>query len=204
MHYQFSKLYLGHHILRGLQRSDPIPLHFQSAASSAREAAATIFSMIQENEALRANVVGMPHYFHIMVSFAGHFLLDVCMKYSEQLMISVEDEFKRLSSVLAFFARIDVVPQHPLARMTAGLIQKLSECTSALGFTNVLARSPFGSLEGQYAAARDVGANVAAGNQTNGMPTSFTPFTDMALPTDFLYTDFSDFNFADPQLDFVT
>ncbi|KAI7212794.1 cytochrome b2 [Hortaea werneckii] len=205
LHHQFGRLYLGHHVLRGLQKTDPIPLHFQQAALTAREAAGTIFSMILDNDALRANIVGMPHYFHIMISFAGHFSLDVCMKFSEQLGVNVHDEFTRISSVLAFFAHTDVVAQHPLARVTTGLMRKLSDCSAALGMEGVLTGSPFSRLEGQYAAARDFGlASTSEAQQPGLLPGTTTPFDWQALPTDFLYTDFADFDFADTQFDFVT
>ncbi|KAI7550766.1 hypothetical protein KC331_g2971 [Hortaea werneckii] len=205
LHHQFGRLYLGHHVLRGLQKTDPIPLHFQQAALTAREAAGTIFSMILDNDALRANIVGMPHYFHIMISFAGHFSLEVCMKFSEQLGVNVHDEFTRISSVLAFFAHTDVVAQHPLARVTTGLMRKLSDCSTALGVEGVLTGSPFSRLEGQYAAARDFGlASTSEAQQPGLLPGTTTPFDWQALPTDFLYTDFADFDFADTQFDFVT
>ncbi|RMY62840.1 hypothetical protein D0865_00235 [Hortaea werneckii] len=205
LHHQFGRLYLGHHVLRGLQKTDPIPLHFQQAALTAREAAGTIFSMILENDALRANIVGMPHYFHIMISFAGHFSLEVCMKFSEQLGVNVHDEFTRISSVLAFFAHTDVVAQHPLARVTTGLMRKLSDCSAALGVDGVLTGSPFSRLEGQYAAARDFGlASTSEAQQPGSLAGTTTPFDWQALPTDFLYTDFADFDFADTQFDFVT
>ncbi|KAI7570667.1 cytochrome b2 [Hortaea werneckii] len=205
LHHQFGQLYLGHHVLRGLQKTDPIPLHFQQAALTAHEAAGTIFSMIVENDALRANIVGMPHYFHIMISFAGHFSLEVCMKFSEQLGVNVHDEFTRISSVLAFFAHTDVVTQHPLARVTTGLMRKLSDCSAALGVDGVLTGSPFSRLEGQYAAARDFGlASTSEAQQPGLLPGTTTPFDWQALPTDFLYTDFADFDFADTQFDFVT
>ncbi|GAB1738434.1 hypothetical protein NU219Hw_g3241t1 [Hortaea werneckii] len=205
LHHQFGRLYLGHHVLRGLQKTDPIPLHFQQAALTAREAAGTIFSMILDNDALRANIVGMPHYFHIMISFAGHFSLEVCMKFSEQLSVNVHDEFTRISSVLAFFAHTDVVAQHPLARVTTGLMRKLSDCSAALGVEGVLTGSPFSRLEGQYAAARDFGlASTSEAQQPGLLPGTTTPFDWQALPTDFLYTDFADFDFADTQFDFVT
>ncbi|RMY38605.1 hypothetical protein D0866_02489 [Hortaea werneckii] len=205
LHHQFGRLYLGHHVLRGLQKTDPIPLHFQQAALTAREAAGTIFSMILDNDALRANIVGMPHYFHIMISFAGHFSLEVCMKFSEQLGVNVHEEFTCISSVLAFFAHTDVVAQHPLARVTTGLMRKLSDCSAALGVEGVLTGSPFSRLEGQYAAARDFGlASTSEAQQPGLLPGTTTPFDWQALPTDFLYTDFADFDFADTQFDFVT
>ncbi|KIV99069.1 uncharacterized protein PV09_09235 [Verruconis gallopava] len=193
MHYQFGKLYLGHHVFRGLE-TDPIPPHFVSVASGAREAAALIFSLILDNDAFRENILGMPYYFHIMISFAGNFLLEVCMKYREQLNINVEDEFRRVSDVVALFARTAAVPQHPIARVTIGLMRKLTEYTTALGIDSMMAGSPFAYPK--WAAARDYHSNPLNGSTG---PASFEmQFTTM-LPDDFLYTGFGGMNFTDSQ-----
>lgn len=200
MHHQFGKLYLGSHVFRGLG-NDPLPLHFLAPASSAHEAATTIFTMIVENGAFCANLIGMPHYFHIMISFAGHFLLDVCTKYREQLDLNLEEDFRRVSAALALFTRLDVLPQHPLSRVTTGLMRRLSECTVTLGIDSVLTGSPFGALDGQYAMARDFGLNgpmVAAGasstdwqmDAAGNMGTSFHP-------DEFLSLDFGNFAFLE-------
>lgn len=54
-----------------------------------------------------------------------------------------------------------------------------------------------GGLEGSYAAARDFGLDMM-----NGQPhdvTSLIPLQNPMLPGDFIYTDFGDFSFLDPQ-----
>ena len=100
MHYHFGKLHLGHHVFKGL-RGAPVPVQFQSAAVMAHDAAISIFEMIIDDHQLQDALLGMPHYFHIMIAFAGHFLLEVCNKYHEQLSISLESDLGLISRVLA-------------------------------------------------------------------------------------------------------
>ncbi len=137
MHYQFGKLYLGHHVFKGL-KGDPIPSYFLSSASIARDAAVEIFDIILGDEELQRSLVGMPHYFHIMIAFAGHFLLEVCHKYHEQLSIDLHHIFDLVSKVLRLFQSLSRIPQHPIARMTSGLARKLFDCTAMIGWnTNI-------------------------------------------------------------------
>jgi len=200
MHHQFARLYLGHFVLRGL-KSDPIPPHFLAAVASARDAAITIFTLILDNEAFRDNIIGMPHYFHIMISFAGQFLLEVSTKYKDQLNAIMEEDFRRVSTVVALFARTPVMPRHPIARVTAGLLRKLSEYTSSVGLDWILCESPFNNSE--WAAARDAG-NQAPAEATSAsfdmpLPTDFS--TDFS--TDFLYTGFGDMMLPDMQYNYL-
>lgn len=200
MHYQFGKLYLGHHVFRGL-KAEPIPPHFTTAANLAHDAAIAIFEMILSDEQLRESLVGMPHYFHIMIAFAGHFLLDVCTKFSEQLMMDLDSNFELIGKVLALFNNIPSIPQHPLNRMTAGLMRKLVDSAASMGKGLTLN----GSLSQNHA------ANSIPSNQVDmGVPTTLfhdahvpagTPFDwmlgQMPAPSDdFAFTDFGGFNFA--------
>ncbi|PSR75968.1 hypothetical protein BD289DRAFT_338028, partial [Coniella lustricola] len=164
MHYQYARLYLGHHIFQSLNHNHThnnnnidttpiIPVHFLPAAQAARQAALTIFSIIVDNAAFRNNITGMPHYFHVMITFAGHCLLDMITKYRDQLGIGestpmtpaggrggVEDDLNRVTAALALFARSPAAtaPQHPIARALVGLTRKLNECTASLGVDSVL------------------------------------------------------------------
>ncbi|KAF2164285.1 hypothetical protein M409DRAFT_25165 [Zasmidium cellare ATCC 36951] len=197
MHFQFSKLYLGHHVFRGL-KTDPIPPYFLQAATTAREAALTIFSIILDNQSFRAHIVGMPAYFHIMISFAGHFLLELCLKYQEQLNVIVEEDFRLVSAALAVFARTPVMSHHPISRVTAGLMRKLNECTAALGMESVLTESPFGN--GEYAAARDITGTVT---HDPSMNSAFDLHLANGLPDDLLYAEFGDLAFSNPEFNFT-
>lgn len=181
MHYQFSKLYLGHHAFRGL-KDQPIPMHFLSAATSGYDAAITIFRMILSNSALRENLLGIPHYFHIMISFAGHFLLDVCMRYPEQLSISVEKDLECVRLALAHLARLETLPQHAISRSATGLFRKLSECSATYGLDSALDQSPFVQMRqgaSQKDAAPASAAYLADAREPYDSHNGFTAFEDL-------------------------
>lgn len=131
LHYHFGKLYLGHQVFKGLN-GEAIPPHFLTAASMAHEAAVAIFEMILHGENLQHSLVGMPHYFHIMIAFAGHFLLEVTKNYHAQLSIAPEQDFELIRKVLELFQDTPCVQQHPICRMTPGLCRKLRECVGSL------------------------------------------------------------------------
>jgi hypothetical protein len=130
LHYHFGKLYLGHQVFKGL-KGETIPPHFLTAASMAHEAAMAIFEMIL-HENLQQSLIGMPHYFHIMIAFAGHFLLEVTQNYHAQLSIAPSQNFELIRKVLELFQDIPAVQQHPICRMTPGLTRKLRECVGIL------------------------------------------------------------------------
>jgi hypothetical protein len=186
MHHQFGKVYLGHHIFRGLG-AGPIPPHFVALAAGARDAAVTIFALILENEAFQSNIVGMPHYFHIMILFAGHFLLEVCMKYREQLNVIIEEDFRRVSRAVALFARTPAMPQHPISRVAVGLMRKLTEYTTTLGMESMMMDSPFANPE--WAAVRDFHDDIA---NASALPTSFDLQLTNTFSEDFFYAGLGD------------
>lgn len=194
MHFQFAKLYLCHHVFRKLE-NDLIPMHFMPSATSAYQAATTIFTMILENDVFRNNLVGVPHYFHIMISFAGRFLLEACMKRKEQLSISVEEDLQRMGAVLALFVRMQTTPSHPLTRVTTGLMRQLTACTASLGVDNVLIGSPFGALEGPY-------TNAALGKQ-DGLQMPFDLQPHQMVSDTMAWSDFGNFSFDDLRYDFI-
>lgn len=189
LHYHFGKLYLGHHVLRGRDK-EPIPLHFLPAVSTAYTAATKIFDMLLHDTALRDNLIGIPHYFHIMISFAGHFLLQACTAHHEQLSIAADDGFGRVSAVLAQLTKVSVLPQHPLARIVKALVRKISEGTAELGLESALDASPFAGLDGQYAVARDQGK---AQNHGPALSSEFDLQLNQSVQSDFFLPDFGDF-----------
>lgn len=201
MHYHYARLYLGHHALQGLLASEPIPPHCVPAAAAARDAALAIFAMILDSAAFRGHIVGMPHYFHIMISFAGHFLLEVAARHREQLGIDAAEDFGRVAAVLALFARTPAMSQHPIARALAGLTRRLNECTAGLGMESVLTGSPFQnaeytSLMTDFSGAGDV---RVGGGAADAMLTSLDVQAASGLSDDFLYGDFGDFHLAFPE-----
>lgn len=198
MHYRYARLYLYHHVFQGLGKQLPIPAHFLAAAAAAREAAHGIFAMTLEDAAFRAHIVGMPHYFHIMISFAGHFLLEVATRHREQLGVAVEEDFARVAAVLALFARTPARAQHPISRALAGLTRKLNESTAGLGMDSVLMGSPFQNAE-YTSLMTGFGGDVTGGDAADPMLTSLDVQAISGLSDDFLYGDFGDFHLAFPE-----
>lgn len=134
LHYQFSKLYLGHHVFRNLN-GRPVPSHYLTAAVAAHDAAVSIFDMILTDTTLHSSLVGMPHYFHIMIAFAGNFLLEICKNHHDQLSIRVQNDCALIEQVLGVFQTIPCIAQHPIHRMTLGLSRKLYDCAASVGLT---------------------------------------------------------------------
>lgn len=198
MHAHYARLYLSHYVFQGLG-GNPIPLHFLPAAMASRKAAHNIFSLLLENAAFRDNIVGMPHYFHIMISFAGHFLLELAMKYREQLGINTQDDLSRVAAMVALYARTTVVPQHPIARVPVGMTRKLKECATSLGMESILTGSPFqntnlNSLMTEFGSLGDVD-----GDGAGTMFATVDMQTVNGLPDDFLWGDFMDFHLQIPE-----
>jgi hypothetical protein len=188
LHYNFGKLYLGHQVFKGLN-GETIPPHFLTAASMAHEAAAAIFEMIL-HEDLQQNLIGMPHYFHIMIAFAGHFLLEVTQNYHAQLSIAPSQNFELIQKVLELFQNIPAVQQHPICRMTPGLTRKLRECIGILQGDGGHLLHPLGLS----AVSVDYNANSLQMQPPAG---SFSfPGGSLVTPADeFLLADFGEFTF---------
>lgn len=188
LHFQFSKLYLGHQVFKGLQ-GDAIPPPFMPAASMAHDAAISIFEMILYEEVLQASLVGMPHYFLIMLAFAGHFLIEVTKTYSVQLGIVPEENLVLIRKVLTLFQNIPCVTQHPICRMTPGLNKKLMDCAASLSTTSpeILSTNP------------DPVENRATGVGAAGDLSSFIFPGDPLVGSmdDVLLTDFGEFTFPE-------
>ncbi|KAJ5925927.1 hypothetical protein N7454_007437 [Penicillium verhagenii] len=190
LHYHFGKLYLGHQVFKGLS-GEVIPPHFLTAASMAHEAAVAIFEMILHEENIQNSLVGMPHYFHIMIAFAGHFLLEITKNYHTQLSISPTQDFELIRKVLELFQSTPSVQQHPICRMTPGLTRKLHECVASLQRNG---EEIFPALPLSTDA---MGYQQSLGNQVHSAPGSF-PFSGESLVTpveDFLLADFGEFTF---------
>lgn len=189
LHYQFGKLYLGHQVFKGLH-GRPIPPHFLSAATMAHDTAVSIFEMILGEPELQEGLVGMPHYFHVMIAFAGHLLLEICQNYYEQLAIKIQDDFQLINSALNLFRNTQCIPQHPIWRMAPGLNRKLHDCAGSIGVP--------------VPSAVPVGLNAQA---IPGQEALYYPPVpaDASQPLDeLLFTDFGEFNFPDLTSNFMT
>lgn len=238
MHHQFARLYLHHHALQGLlsttssssystngshpgppaAAAHPIPPYLLPAAAAARDAALAVFATVRDSAAFRGHLVGMPHYFHVMISFAGHFLIEVATRHREQLGIDdPAEDLGRIADVLALLARAPAIAQHPMSRALAGLTRRLGECAASLGVESVLAGSPFQNAEyltlmtgfgGGGAGGGDVrsgvgggggGGVVGRGGAADPMFTALDMQTMSGLSDDFLYGDFGDFHLPFPE-----
>ncbi|GLI79615.1 hypothetical protein PoHVEF18_007953 [Penicillium ochrochloron] len=191
LHYHFGKLYLGHQVFKGLN-GESIPPHFLTAANLAHDAAVAIFEMILHQEQLQRSLVAMPHYFHIMIAFAGYFLLEVTKNYHVQLSIDASQDFELIGKVLGLFQETPSIQQHPIWRMTPGLTRKLHECIASLqqnGEEIITSLSDSVALVG-YAAQ-----NVQGSMNPPPGPFSFTGESFVNPVDDFLLTDFGDFKF---------
>lgn len=139
LHYHFAKLYLGHHVLRGLH-SDPIPVYFLPAALMAHGAAISIFDFILNDSDLTSTLVGVPFYFHVMISFAGHFLLS-CSQYRVQMSIDVDNDLSLLGKAIQIFRSVPCISHHPLQKMAAALQRRHFECQAMINRYNAQATS---------------------------------------------------------------
>ncbi|KAE8382748.1 hypothetical protein BDV26DRAFT_288305 [Aspergillus bertholletiae] len=200
LHYRFGKLYLGHQVFKGLH-GKPVPMHFVSAANMAHDAAIGIYEMILNDPQLKDSLVGMPHYFHIMIAFAGHLLLEICHNHHEQLSIILHDELHLINAVLHLFRNQHCIPQHPIRRMAPGLSRKLSSCAARLGITTL--------SEGHQALDNAYGAPVAGRAFSNGShhlekePTQFPVESMGPQMDDFLFGDIGEFTFPDLTSNFL-
>jgi hypothetical protein len=191
LHYHFGKLYLGHQVFKGLN-GGPIPSHFINAASMAHEAAVAIFEMILQEENLQRSLLGMPHYFHIMIAFAGHFLLEVTKNYHAQLSIAPSQDFNLIRKVLELFQDTPSIQQHPICRMTPGLNCKLRECLGLLQEEG----GPLISDLAHSTDTMDYPTDTVHGQMHPPPGTLSFPGETLVAPVDdFLLADFGDFTF---------
>ncbi|KAL4899907.1 hypothetical protein BDW74DRAFT_188792 [Aspergillus multicolor] len=196
LHYQFGKLYLGHQVFKGLH-GRPIPPHFLTAGVMAHDAAAAIFEMILSERELQEGLVGMPHYFHVMIAFAGHLLLEICQNYYQQLGIKVQEDFQLIDGALNLFRSTQCIPQHPIWRMTPGLNRKLHDCTSSIG-----AAVP--SATGIMGVESYIQPTLGSQQLTSYYPPVPRAEASTKPLDDLLFTDFGEFNFPDLTSNFMT
>ncbi|KAL5338188.1 hypothetical protein BJX70DRAFT_408861 [Aspergillus crustosus] len=195
LHYQFGKLYLGHQVFKGLH-GRPIPPHFVTAATMAHDAAVAIFEMILGESELQEGLVGMPHYFHVMIAFAGHLLLEICQNYYEQLSINLQEDFQLINNALNLFRNTPCIPQHPIWRMTPGLNRKLHDCAASIGVS-----VPSATAIGDF----DMNSVIANQQQPDALFYPPVPGASAPQPIDeLLFTDFGEFNFPDLTSNFMT
>ncbi|KAK2611990.1 hypothetical protein QQS21_001955 [Conoideocrella luteorostrata] len=201
LHYHFAKLYLGHNVFRGLQ-GNTIPNSLLPAARMAYDSAVAIFRMILEADGLLSNLWKVPSYIHIMISFAGHLLLELCVKHREQLNINVEEDYRILDAVVSALTNIRLVSSHPLIRVATGLRKRLFDFAALYGKESLAENGEVCSQR------RENSTHVATSAAPYNMPPELAkpgPSLDMdamAMPNEFFFMDFNDFTFQDASTDF--
>ena len=108
-----------------------IPSYFLATALMAHSASRSIFELLLEDSILKESLVGVPFYFHVMISFAGQFMLS-CAPQSEQLRVDAKDDIELMHRAILMFKSITCVAAHPLQRMTAALERRFHECRAML------------------------------------------------------------------------
>ncbi|KAL3959498.1 hypothetical protein ACCO45_004615 [Purpureocillium lilacinum] len=200
LHYLFARLYLGHHVFRGLH-SGLIPEIFLPAAAMAQEASLAIFTMILTEDVLRRTLVKVPSYVHIMISFAGHFLLELCLKHREQLGINVEECYRCISRTVSLLRDTPMTRHHPLSRVTDGLAKRLVDFAAAYG-KEVLTESP----ESRLVSRQSSNELPFSAPPFVGAPGPTGPVFDLesaVMPDEFTYADYGDVGFPGPMPDFT-
>ncbi|KAH8682896.1 hypothetical protein BGZ60DRAFT_206648 [Tricladium varicosporioides] len=170
LHYHFAKLYLGHHVFRGL-KSNPIPVYFLPAAMMAHGAAISIFEILLNDSGLTTSLIGVPFYFHVMISFAGHFLLS-CSQYGEQLSINVHSNLNMMGKVIQLFKSIPCIAQHPLQKMAAALERRHYECQTIVNKYPELGALDASQESNQQAIITQWGNNILADDHRDQPPKS--------------------------------
>lgn len=170
----------------------------------AHEAATAIFEKFLIESERQQDLVGMPHYFHIMIAFAGHFLLEIWRKYHRQLSFKLEGKFTLMNTVvLTLFRNTPCIPQHPVSRMTGGLTRKMLDCAASLGMQNVINKDPGLPVPCSSGMSQSSGTvNIPAASQPPlGMGTEDL----MQLPPEELFlSDLGEFDFPDLASHFAT
>lgn len=131
----------------------------------AHGAAISIFEFILNDVGLKSSLIGVPFYFHVMISFAGNFLLS-CSQYSEQLSLEVESNIGLIDKAITLFRSMACVPQHPLSKMTAALERRMFDYKNIVNkqkSINTLAVGVSHAGEGQWAGTVGSGGTIEHG-----------------------------------------
>jgi hypothetical protein len=132
-----------------------VPTYFIATALTAHAAAISIFEFILNDDTLLSALVGVPFYFHVMISFAGHFLLS-CNEYCNQLSLDVTNNLNLIGKAISLFRSILCIPQHPLYKTTSALERRLYECQGIVNEKAATANAdnnssiPMQNLQHQY------------------------------------------------------
>ncbi|KAK9465572.1 hypothetical protein V1512DRAFT_265782 [Lipomyces arxii] len=131
--YRFAKFYLCSHAFRGLtfNKEDEGVGMLRELDDIAQCAISTAFAILRallNSEELRAGLVGVPHFFHTMYTFAAVFLLKVSSRYTQYVEIDQSMVFSVITQVVDVFSHSPCARQHLVHRITRGLKEMLDKC----------------------------------------------------------------------------
>jgi hypothetical protein len=132
LHYHFAKFYLCSHVYRGLRTGEAngatLSRELEDIAEGAIAAAFSILQSLLDSEDLRIGLVGVPHYFHTMYTFAAVFLLKIATRYTEHVTVDVESVFEVVYKIVHLFESSPCARQHLVHRISRGLKEMLIGC----------------------------------------------------------------------------
>jgi len=134
----FAKLQLNSLAVRGVSISHGrLSAERKEFANMAITAAMSILHFVQEEEDIRRALVGMPLYFHTMITFAAVFLMKVTAKWSSIVGLNVDSTsaLELLERAIALFQETVTSERHLLHHIGAGLEKMLAKsraCTPGL------------------------------------------------------------------------
>jgi hypothetical protein len=132
LHYHFAKFYLYSHVYRGLRTGEAdgatLSRELEDMAEGAIAAAFSILQSLLDSKELRVGLVGVPHYFHTMYTFAAVFLLKVATRYTEHVAVDVNSVLEIVDKIVNLFESSPCARQHLVHRISKGLKEMLIGC----------------------------------------------------------------------------
>jgi len=126
----FAKLQLNSLAVRGVSISHgKLSTERKDFANMAITAAMSILHFVQEEEDMRRALVGMPLYFHTMITFAAVFLMKATAKWSSIVGLNVDatSALELLERAIALFQETVTSERHLLHHIGAGLEKMLAK-----------------------------------------------------------------------------
>ena len=129
LQYNFAKLYLFSHALRGFgsaqahDRSPDKAWELDEFANSAVLSALSILRTVVSDTEMQSYLNGLPVYFDIMIAFAVVFLLKVSTQFSASVQLDVKEIQQSMSTLLKILKRVTATmhPHHLLVTIAKGI-----------------------------------------------------------------------------------
>lgn len=192
IHWRFAKFFLCSHAFRGLNvENSSIALHpdLEDIAASAISTAVSILEMLIESDELRANLVGVPHYFHTMFAFAAVFLLKVAARYRQHVNVDLGVVFTTSRRVLEVFGHCPCARQHLVHRIARGLKMMIERYEAEIT-SEVNGRSEAPAVGTTNSNNKVLGEQVPASAVSIDMAQDFVPAQDAVQWLDLENFDF--------------